>query len=91
MKISGVVEKYVRLVTDMYESVVRCAFGVKDWFKMEVGIASGICSEPPPPRFMILMERLTYGVKQESSWSMINASFPRCNKIRPRSQVSQNN
>lgn len=47
MKISGVVEKYVRLVTDMYDSVLRCAFGVKDWFKMVVGIASGIGSEPP--------------------------------------------
>lgn len=43
MKISGVVEKYVRLVTDMYDSVLRCAFGVKDWFKMVVGIGS----EPP--------------------------------------------
>lgn len=52
MKISRVVEKYVRLVTDMYDSVLRCAFGVKDWF-------------------MILMARLTYAVKQESSWSMI--------------------
>lgn len=70
MKISGVVEKYVRLVTDMYDSVSRCAIGVKDWFKMVVGIASGIGSEPPP-RFMILMARLTYAVKQESSWSMI--------------------
>lgn len=67
MKISRVVEKYVRLVTDMYDSVLRCAFGVKDWFKMVVGIGS----EPPPPRFMILMVRLTYAVKQESSWSMI--------------------
>lgn len=45
MKISRVVEKYVRLVTDMYDSVLRCAFGVKDWFKMVVGIGS----EPPPP------------------------------------------
>lgn len=67
MKISRVVEKYVRLVTDMYDSVLRCAFGVKDWFKMVVGIGS----EAPPPRFMILMARLTYAVKQESSWSMI--------------------
>lgn len=49
MKISGVVEKYVRLVTDMYDSVLRCAIGVKDWFKMVVGIASGIGSGPPPP------------------------------------------
>lgn len=60
MKISRVVEKYVRLVTDMYDSVLRCAFGVKDWFKMVVGIGN-----------MILMARLTYAVKQESSWSMI--------------------
>lgn len=66
MKISRVVEKYVRLVTDMYDSVLRCAFGVKDWFKMVVGIGS-----EPAPRFMILMARLTYAVKQESSWSMI--------------------
>lgn len=66
MKISRVVEKYVRLVTDMYDSVLRCAFGVKDWFKMVVGIGS-----EPPPQFLILMARLTYAVKQESSWSMI--------------------
>lgn len=42
MKISRVVEKYVRLVTDMYDSVLRCAFGVKDWFKMVVGIGSKV-------------------------------------------------
>ena len=40
MRKSGVVEKYVRVVEDMYEScktVVRCAVGVTE-FKVEVGL-----------------------------------------------------
>lgn len=41
MRTSGVAEKYVRVVQDMYEScrtVVRCAVGVTEEFKMEVGL-----------------------------------------------------
>lgn len=36
-----VVQKYVRVVLDMYEggvTVVRCAVGGKDGFKVEVGL-----------------------------------------------------
>ena len=41
MRESGVAEKYDRLVMNMYESsmaVVRCAVGVTDGFKVEVGL-----------------------------------------------------
>ncbi|KAK3513646.1 hypothetical protein QTP70_028816, partial [Hemibagrus guttatus] len=46
---SGVAEKYVRVVQDMYErsrTVVRCAVGQTEEFKVEVGLHQG--SEPLP-------------------------------------------
>ena len=41
MKKSGIVEKYVRLVQDMCEgseTVVRCAVGTTESFKVKVGL-----------------------------------------------------
>ncbi|KAF7711439.1 hypothetical protein C0J45_0417 [Silurus meridionalis] len=41
MRKSGVSEKYVRVVQDMYEDIVtavKCAVGPTDWFKVEVGL-----------------------------------------------------
>ncbi|KAK3556181.1 hypothetical protein QTP70_005581 [Hemibagrus guttatus] len=51
MRKSGVAEKYVRVVQDMYErsrTVVRCAVGQTEELKCGGGTASGIGSEPLP-------------------------------------------
>ncbi|XP_062866594.1 uncharacterized protein LOC134329279, partial [Trichomycterus rosablanca] len=74
MRKSGVVEKYVRLVQDMYEdsrTVVRCAVGVTDSFKVEVGLQQG--SALSPFLFALVMDRLTDEVRQESPWTMMFA------------------
>ncbi|KAK2918243.1 hypothetical protein Q8A73_004989 [Channa argus] len=57
---SGVADKYVRVVQDMYEScktVVRCAVGVTEEFKVEVGLhqRSGLS----PFLFALVIDRLT--------------------------------
>ena len=44
MRKSGIVEKYVQLVQDMYEeseTVVRCAVGTIESFKVKVGLHQG--------------------------------------------------
>ena len=44
MRKSGIMEKYVRLVQDMYEgseTVVRCAVGTTESFKVKVGLHPG--------------------------------------------------
>ena len=68
---SGVVEKYVRVLQDMYEScktVVRCAVGVTEKFKVEVGLHQG--SVLSPFLFSMVIDRLTDEVRQESPWTM---------------------
>ena len=54
MRKSGIVEKYVQLVQDMYEgseSVVSCAVGTTESFKVKVGLHQGcvksisVCSD----------------------------------------------
>ncbi|XP_078802158.1 uncharacterized protein LOC144991892 [Oryzias latipes] len=60
MRSSGVAEKYVRVVQDMYErsmTVVRCAVGQTEEFKVEVGLHQG--SALSPFLFAMLMDRLT--------------------------------
>ena len=49
MRKSGMVEKYVRLVQDMYEeseTVVKCAVGTTEIFKVKVGLHQGSASSP---------------------------------------------
>ena len=49
MRKSGIVEKYVRLVQDMYEeseTVVRCAVGTTESFKVKVGLHQGLALRP---------------------------------------------
>lgn len=49
MRKSGVAEKYVRVVQDMYEdsvTAVRCAVGMTDWFKVKVGLHQGSALSP---------------------------------------------
>ena len=64
---SGVDEKYVRVVQDMYEgskTAVRCAVGKTDWFKVEVGLHQG--SALSPLLFAIVMDRLTDEVRLDN-------------------------
>ncbi|KAK3518329.1 hypothetical protein QTP86_018784, partial [Hemibagrus guttatus] len=74
MRKSGVAEKYVRVVQDMYErslTVVRCAVGQTEEFKVEVGLHQG--SALSPFLFAIVMDQLSEEVRQESSWMMMFA------------------
>uniref|UniRef100_A0AAR2LU20 Reverse transcriptase domain-containing protein n=1 Tax=Pygocentrus nattereri TaxID=42514 RepID=A0AAR2LU20_PYGNA len=74
MRKSGVAEKYVRVVQDMYEdseTVVRCAVGVTNGFKVTVGLHQG--SAFSPFLFAMVMERLTDEVRQEAPWTMMFA------------------
>ncbi|KAK3575396.1 hypothetical protein QTP86_025801 [Hemibagrus guttatus] len=74
MKKSGVAEKYVRVVQDMYErsrTVVRCAVGQTEEFKVEVGLHQG--SALSPFLFAIVMDQLSEEVRQESPWTMMFA------------------
>ncbi|KAK3551703.1 hypothetical protein QTP70_022569 [Hemibagrus guttatus] len=74
MRKSGVAEKYVRVVQDMYErsrTVVRCAVGQTEEFKVDVGLHQG--SALSPFLFAIVMDQLSEEVRQESPWTMMFA------------------
>ncbi|KAK3561329.1 hypothetical protein QTP86_030628 [Hemibagrus guttatus] len=73
MRKSGVAE-YVRVVQDMYEksrTVVRCAVGQTEEFKVEVGLHQG--SALSSFLFAIVMDQLSEEVRQESPWTMMFA------------------
>ncbi|KAK3552498.1 hypothetical protein QTP86_012369 [Hemibagrus guttatus] len=74
MRKSGVADKYVRVVQDMYErsrTVVSCAVGQTEEFKVEVGLHQG--SALSPFLFAIVMDQLSEEVRQESPWTMMFA------------------
>ncbi|KAK3511055.1 hypothetical protein QTP70_029373, partial [Hemibagrus guttatus] len=74
MRKSGVAEKYVRVVQDMYErsrTVVRGAVGQTEEFNVEVGLHQG--SALSPFLFAIVMDQLSEEVRQESPWTMMFA------------------
>ncbi|KAK3531388.1 hypothetical protein QTP70_018188, partial [Hemibagrus guttatus] len=74
MRKSGVAEKYVRVVQDMYErsrTVVRCAVGQTEEFKVEVGLHQGLALSPF--LFAMVMDQLSEEVRQESPWTMMFA------------------
>ena len=74
MRKSGIVEKYVQLVQDMYEgseTVVRCAVGTTKSFKVKVGLHQG--SALSPFLFAVIMDRLTDEVRREPPWTMLFA------------------
>ena len=74
MRKSGTVEKYVRLVQDMYEgseTVVRCAVVTTESFKVKVGLHQG--SALSPFLFAVIMDRLTDEVRREPPWTMLFA------------------
>ena len=66
--------KYVRLVQNMYEeskTVVRCAIGTTESFKVKVGLHQG--SALSPFLFAMIMDRLTDEVRGEPPWTMLFA------------------
>ncbi|KAK3551371.1 hypothetical protein QTP70_016656, partial [Hemibagrus guttatus] len=74
MRKSGVAEKYVRVVQDMYErsrTVVRCAVGQTEEFKVEVGLHQGLALSPF--LFAMVMDQLSEEVRQKSPWTMMFA------------------
>ncbi|KAK3531229.1 hypothetical protein QTP70_015226, partial [Hemibagrus guttatus] len=74
MRKSGVAEKYVRVVQDMYErsrTVVRCAVGQTEELKVEVGLHQG--SALSPFLFAMVLDQLSEEVRQESPWTMMFA------------------
>ncbi|KAI5610001.1 hypothetical protein C0J50_5673 [Silurus asotus] len=83
MRKSGVSEKYVRVVQDMYEdsvTAVKCPVGTTDWFRVKVGLHQG--SALNPFLFAVVMDRLMDKVRQESSWTMMFADdIVICGKI----------
>ena len=74
MRKSGMAEKYVQLVQVLYEeseTVVRCAIGTTESFKVKVGLHQG--SKLSPFLFAVIMDRLTDEVRREPSWTMLFA------------------
>ena len=74
MRKSGIVEKYVRLVQDVYEeskTVVRCAVGTTESFKVKVGLHQG--SALSPFLFAVIVDRLTDKVRREPPCMMLFA------------------
>ena len=74
MRKSGVAEKYIRVVQDMYENsetAVRSSVGLSDSFRVKVGLHQG--SALSPFLFAIIMDRLTDEIRQESPWTMMFA------------------
>ena len=67
-------KKYVQLVQDMYEgseTVVRCAVGTTESFKIKVGLQQG--SALSPFLFAVIMDRLTDEIRSEPPWMMLFA------------------
>ena len=80
MRKSGILEKYVRLV-QMYEeseTVVRCAVGTTESFKVKVGLHQELALSPF--LFAVIMDRLTDEVRRESPWTMLFAGNILINK-----------
>ena len=74
MRKSGIVEKYVQLVHDMYEgskTVVRCAVGTTESFKVKIGLHQR--SALSPFLFAVIMDRRTNEVRREPPWTMLFA------------------
>lgn len=65
MRMSGVAQWCVRVMWDIYESctVVRCALGVTEEFRVKVGLQQGLAMSPLS--FAVVMDRLTDEVRQD--------------------------
>ena len=74
MRKSGLAEKYVRIVQDMYDgstTAVRCAVGVTEGFELKVGQNQG--SALSPCLFAMVMDRMTDDIREEAPWTMMFA------------------
>ena len=74
MRKSGLAEKYVRIVQDMYDgstTAVRCAVGVTEGFEVKVGLHQG--SALSPCLFAMMMDRMTDDIREEAPWTMMFA------------------
>ena len=75
MRKSGIMEKYMQLVQDMYEgseTVVRCVVGTTESFKVKVGLHQG--SALSSFLFAVIMDRLMDKVRREPPWMMLFAN-----------------
>ena len=74
MRKSGIIEKYMRLIQDMYEgseTVMKCAVGTTESFKVKVGLHQG--SPLIPFLFAVIMDKLTEKARREPPWTMLFA------------------
>ena len=74
MRKSGIVEKHVQLIQDMYEgsqTVMRCAEGTTESFKVKVGLHQG--SALILFLFFLITNRLTDEVRRGPPWTMLFA------------------
>ena len=74
MRKSGLAEKYVRIVQDMYDdstTAVRCAVGVTEGFEVKVGLHQG--SALSPCLFAMVMDRMADEIREEAPWTMMFA------------------
>ena len=89
MRKSGIMEKYVRLVQDIYEgseTVVRCAVGTTESFKVKVGLHQG--SALSSFLFAVIMDRLTDEVRREPPRTILFADdIVICEETKKRSGV----
>lgn len=77
------VEKYVRVVQDMYEgsvTVVRRVVRVTDGYKVKVGLHEG--SALSLLLFAVVMVHLTNKIRQESLWTTISSDDVICSGSR---------
>ena len=64
---SGLAEKYVRIVQDMYDdstTAVRCAVGVTEGLELKVGLHQG--SALSPCLFAVVVDRMTDEIREEA-------------------------
>ena len=74
MRKSGLADKYVTIVQDMYgdsTTAVRCAVGVTEGFEVKMGLYQR--SALSPCLFATVMDRMTDEVRQEAPWTMMFA------------------
>ena len=74
MRKSGLAEKYVRIVQDMYDdstTAARCTLGVTEGFEVKVGLHQG--SALSSCLFAMVMDRMMDDIREEAPWTMMFA------------------